>query len=99
MLRGLAEVAPAVSMIVAGGESGYGREFFRSIVECGALNVIMPDVKYCGGLGEACAAGRAAKDAGGDVSLHSPSGPSVADWGWACYGGDAVGDSPGACGV
>ena len=73
--EGLAEVAQAVSMIVAGGESGYGREFFRSIVECGALNVIMPDVKYCGGLAEACAAGRAAMDAGGDVSLHSPSGP------------------------
>ena len=73
--EGLAEVAQAVSMIVAGGESGYGREFFRSIVESGALNVIMPDVKYCGGLAEACAAGRAAMDAGGDVSLHSPSGP------------------------
>ena len=73
--EGLAEVAQEVSMIVAGGESGYGREFFRSIVECGALNVIMPDVKYCGGLAEACAAGRAAMDAGGDVSLHSPSGP------------------------
>ena len=73
--EGLAEVAQEVSMIVAGGELGYGREFFRSIVECGALNVIMPDVKYCGGLAEACAAGRAAMDAGGDVSLHSPSGP------------------------
>ena len=72
---GLTELAREVSMIVAGGESGYGRDFFRSIVECGALNVIMPDVKYCGGLAEACAAGRAAMDAGGDVSLHSPSGP------------------------
>ena len=72
---GLTEIAREVSMIVAGGESGYGRDFFRSIVECGALNVIMPDVKYCGGLAEACAAGRAARDAGGDVSLHSPSGP------------------------
>ena len=73
--EGLAEITREVSMITAGGESGYGRDFFRSIVECGALNVIMPDVKYCGGLAEACAAGRAAMDAGGDVSLHSPSGP------------------------
>ena len=73
--EGLAEIAREVSMITAGGESGYGRDFFRSIVECGALNVIMPDVKYCGGLAEARAAGIAAMDAGGDVSLHSPSGP------------------------
>ncbi len=73
--EGLAAIAREVSMITAGGESGYGREFFRAIVECGALNVVMPDVKYCGGLAEARAAGIAAMDAGGDVSLHSPSGP------------------------
>ena len=89
--EGLAEVAQEVSMIVAGGESGYGREFFRSIVECGALNVIMPDVKYCGGLAEACAAGRAAMDAGGDVSLHSPSGPVS-----LIGGGHATAAMPGA---
>ena len=47
--EGLAEIAGEVSMITAGGESGYGREFFGSIVECGALNVVMPDVKHCGG--------------------------------------------------
>ena len=89
--EGLAEVAQAVSMIVAGGESGYGREFFRSIVESGALNVVMPDVKYCGGLAEACAAGRAAMDAGGDVSLHSPSGPVS-----LIGGGHATAAMPGA---
>ena len=38
--------------------------------------MVMPDVKYCGGLAEASArAGIAAMEAGGDVSLHSPSGP------------------------
>ena len=73
--EGLAAIAREVSMITAGGESGYGREFFRSVVEMGALNVVMPDVKYCGGLAEARAAGIAAMEAGGDVSLHSPSGP------------------------
>ena len=89
--EGLAEITREVSMITAGGESGYGRDFFRSIVECGALNVIMPDVKYCGGLAEACAAGRAARDAGGDVSLHSPSG-SVS----LIAGGHATAAMPGA---
>jgi len=73
--EGLAAIAKEVSMITAGGESGYGREFFGSIVECGALNVVMPDVKHCGGLAEARASGLAAMKAGGDVSLHSPTGP------------------------
>ena len=89
--EGLAEIAREVSMITAGGESGYGREFFRSIVECGALNVVMPDVKYCGGLAEARAAGIAAMDAGGDVSLHSPSGPVS-----LIGGGHATAAMPGA---
>ncbi len=71
----LAAIAREVSMITAGGESGYGREFFRSVVENGALNVVMPDVKHCGGLAEARASGLAAMKAGGDVSLHSPTGP------------------------
>ena len=89
--EGLAEVAREVSMLTAGGESGYGREFFRAIVECGALNVVMPDVKYCGGLAEARAAGIAAMDAGGDVSLHSPSGPVS-----LIGGGHATAAMPGA---
>lgn len=72
---GLADVASQVSMTVAGGESGYSRHFFRALVESGAVDVVMPDVKYCGGVAEACAAGRAAMGAGGNVSLHSPSGP------------------------
>ena len=89
--EGLAEIAREVSMITAGGESGYGREFFGSIVECGALNVVMPDVKYCGGLAEARAAGIVAMDAGGDVSLHSPSGPVS-----LIGGGHATAAMPGA---
>ena len=39
------------------------------------MKIIMPDVKYCGGAAVAARAGRAAIDAGGGVSLHSPSGP------------------------
>ena len=87
----LAEIAGDVSMITAGGESGYGREFFGSIVECGALNVVMPDVKHCGGLAEARASGLAAMGAGGDVSLHSPTGPVS-----LIGGGHATAAMPGA---
>lgn len=72
---GLAHVAATVGMPVAGGESGYGKELFAGLLTSGAVSVIMPDVKYCGGAAEACYAGRAAIEAGGRVSLHSPSGP------------------------
>ena len=89
--EGLAAIAREVSMITAGGESGYGREFFRSVVEMLALNVVMPDVKYCGGLAEARASGLAAMEAGGDVSLHSPSGPVS-----LIGGGHATAAMPGA---
>ena len=89
--EGLAAIAREVSMITAGGESGYGREFFRSVVESGALNVVMPDVKHCGGLAEARASGLAAMDAGGDASLHSPTGPVS-----LIGGGHATAAMPGA---
>lgn len=89
--EGLVGITGEVSMITAGGESGYGREFFREVVEAGALNVVMPDVKYCGGLAEGRAAGLAAMEAGGDASLHSPSGPVS-----LIGGGHATAAMPGA---
>ena len=89
--EGLAQIAREVSMITAGGESGYGRDFFREVVAIGALNVVMPDVKYCGGLAEARESGIAAMEAGGDVSLHSPSGPVS-----LIGGGHATAAMPGA---
>ena len=89
--EGLAAIAREVSMITAGGESGYGREFFRSVVASGALNVVMPDVKHCGGVAEARAAGLAAMKAGGDASLHSPTGPVS-----LIAGGHATAAMPGA---
>ena len=74
--EGLAEVAAKVSIPVAGGERGYGEPFFAELISTGAVSIIMPDVKFCGGVAEACRAGRAASGAGGQVSLHSPSGPA-----------------------
>ena len=71
----LARIARAVPMPVAGGESGYGESFFLDLVGSGAVDVAMPDVKYCGGVAAAHAAGRQVIEAGGRVSLHSPSGP------------------------
>ena len=73
--QALARVAAEVGIPVAGGESGYGADFFSSLVRYGAVGVVMPDVKYCGGVAEAYRAGIAAMEAGAQVSLHSPAGP------------------------
>ena len=72
---GIARIAARVPMAVAGGEKGYGEDLFADLIERGAVKIIMPDVKHCGGVAVASRAGRAAIDAGGGVSLHSPSGP------------------------
>ena len=71
----LATIARRVRMPVAGGESGYGRDFFDELLDRGAVAVIMPDIKHCGGVAEAVRAGRSAAGRGGGFSLHSPSGP------------------------
>ncbi|MCH8062072.1 MAG: mandelate racemase/muconate lactonizing enzyme family protein [Chloroflexi bacterium] len=72
---GLSSVAAKVAMSVAGGESGYGKKFFDDLIKRNAVSIIMPDVKYCGGVVEACKAGRSATNSGSGVSLHCPSGP------------------------
>lgn len=71
----LAAIAGAAPLPVAGGESGYGVEFFDGLLDQRAVTVVMPDVKYCGGVAEAVRAGGSAVRRGGGVSLHSPSGP------------------------
>ena len=71
----LATIARRVRMPVAGGESGYGRGFFDDLLDRGAVSVIMPDIKHCGGVAEAVRAARSALGRGGAFSLHSPSGP------------------------
>ena len=71
----LAAIARRVRMPVAGGESGYGRDFFDDLLDREAVSVIMPDIKHCGGVAEAVRAGRSALERGGAFSLHSPSGP------------------------
>ena len=71
----LAAIARRVRLPVAGGESGYGRDFFDDLLDRGAVSVIMPDIKHCGGVAEAVRTGRSALGRGGAFSLHSPSGP------------------------
>jgi galactonate dehydratase len=61
---------------LAGGERGYGVETFRRLLDSYALDIVMPDVKHCGGVVEAFLAGTELEARrAGSVSLHSPSGP------------------------
>ena len=71
----LADVVKQVSMPVAGGESGYGKFFFDALLSSGSVEIVMPDIKYCGGVSESVKIGRSALSMGRRVSLHSPSGP------------------------
>ena len=71
----LAEIARWAPIPVAGGESGYGAEFFDEILDSEAVSIIMPDVKHCGGVREAVRSGRSAVGKGHGFSIHSPAGP------------------------
>ena len=71
----LAEIARWAPMPVAGGESGYGTDFFDQLLDSEAVSIIMPDIKHCGGAVEAVTAGRSAVEKGRGFSMHSPSGP------------------------
>ncbi len=71
----LAEIARWAPMPVAGGEAGYGVEFFDELLESGAASIVMPDIKYCGGAVEVVEIGRRAEVRDRGFSIHSPSGP------------------------
>lgn len=74
-LIALRNVASSISVPMAGGESGYGESFFKEIMSIDAVDIVMPDVKYCGGVFEAVRIGRCASRLQKKFSLHSPAGP------------------------
>ncbi len=73
--RDLAWIADRISMPLVAGENEYGANSFSKLVAEGDVDVIMPDVKHCGGVAEAVRAGRAAASANAGFSTHCPSGP------------------------
>ena len=60
---------------MAGGELLFGVGGFAGLVDRHAVDVIMPDVKHCGGLLELTYIAAAARARGIDVAPHNPSGP------------------------
>ena len=59
----------------AGGESIYGTKGFLPYINAGSVDIVMPDVKYCGGLLELKKIASLAEAAGLKVSPHGPAGP------------------------
>ncbi len=60
----------------AGAEMGYGVAIFKRLIEEDVLDIVMPDVKFCGGPVEAYRIGVELEPGHpGSVSMHCPSGP------------------------
>ncbi len=60
----------------AGAEMGYGVDIFKRLIDEDVLDIVMPDVKFCGGPVEAYRVGMELEpDHPGSVSMHCPSGP------------------------
>jgi galactonate dehydratase len=60
---------------MSGGEILFGMEGFRELCEQKAVEIVMPDVKHCGGLLEAGRIAALAEMHGVEVSPHNPAGP------------------------
>lgn len=69
------EIADRVIQPLAGGELLFGVEGFEPLCKSGAVDVIMPDVKHCGGLQELMLIAQMAHANRVAVAPHNPSGP------------------------
>ena len=67
--------ANARGMRLAGLEELTSPQAFRPWLKAGAYDVVMPDVKYCGGIADLIAIGAEASRFGANCSPHNPSGP------------------------
>ena len=74
-LRRLRSRANAMGVRLAGCEMMIGRQGFRPFLDAGVYDVIMPDVKYAGGVRELERIAQAAALHGVACSPHNPSGP------------------------
>ena len=74
-LENLAAIRKAATMPTAGGESLYGLEENSAYISAGAVDILMPDVKYCGGMLELKKIAALAEGFGLPVSPHGPASP------------------------
>jgi galactonate dehydratase len=71
----LRKKANSRNMSLAGGENAVGMAGFAPLIKAGLYDVVMPDIKYCGGHREFSAICDLAAQSGVTISPHNPSGP------------------------
>ena len=74
-VAGTRTIKEGIRQAMAGGEFLFGVEGFEPLCREGAVDIIMPDVKHCGGLAEMAKIATVAELHGVLVSPHNPSGP------------------------
>ena len=74
-LAGTRAIRDSIRQPMAGGEILFGREGFLPLLQSQAVDVIMPDVKHCGGVFEGKKIAAVAESFGVAFSPHNPSGP------------------------
>jgi galactonate dehydratase len=72
---GLAAINRAATMPTAGGEAILGVRGFYPYIAAKAVDIVMPDVKYCGGMLELKKIAAMAEAAGMPVAPHGPASP------------------------
>jgi galactonate dehydratase len=71
----LTSIRKSIAQRIAAGELLFGMAGFAPLASSGASDILMPDVKYCGGLMEAHRIAALAELHGREISPHNPSGP------------------------
>ena len=71
----LRKKANSRNMALAGGENAVGIAGIAPLIKAGLYDVVMPDIKYCGGHREFAAICDQAAQNGVTISPHNPSGP------------------------
>lgn len=78
-LRRLRQAAHAQGVLLAAAETQVGLAAFETLFDEGLYDVVMPDVKYCGGPWEMLRIAQRAAECGVGFSPHNPTGP-VCTW-------------------
>ncbi|UFN47654.1 mandelate racemase/muconate lactonizing enzyme family protein [Roseomonas sp. OT10] len=74
-IRRLRGMANDRGMRLAGAESLCGLAAYRALIEAGGYDVLMPDIKHCGGHAEMLRIAALAQTAGVELAPHNPTGP------------------------
>jgi galactonate dehydratase len=78
-LRRIRRACAEQGVRLAAAETQIGLESFQTVFDEGLYDVVMPDVKYCGGPWEMLRIAQAAAEAGVAFSPHNPGGP-ICTW-------------------